>query len=113
MMQEKILEHQGTLDLNSPRDYTDMMLIEIEKTSDTSSSFYGQQGLDNLKVNLFDLFLAGSETTSTTLSWAILYMIRYPGVQEKVQQVVGTDRLPSLADRPNLPYTEAVIMEIQ
>ena len=117
MMQEKILEHQETLDLNSPRDYTDMMLIEIEKTTDTSSSFYGQQGLDNLKVNLFDLFLAGSETTSTTLSWAILYMIRYPGVQEQVQQeldqVVGTDRLPSLADRPNLPYTEAVIMEIQ
>ena len=49
-----------------------------------------------LKVNLFDLFLAGSETTSTTLTWAVLYMVRYPGVQARVQQeldsVVGINR---------------------
>ena len=53
-------------------------------------------GLDNLKVTLFDLFLAGSETTSTTLNWAVLYMLRYPEVQARVQEeldtVVGTDR---------------------
>ena len=53
-------------------------------------------GLDNLKVTLFDLFLAGSETTSTTLNWAVLYMVRYPEIQAKVQEeldtVVGTDR---------------------
>ena len=53
-------------------------------------------GLDNLKVTLFDLFLAGSETTSTTLTWAVLYMVRYPRVQARVQEeldaVVGTDR---------------------
>ena len=53
-------------------------------------------GLDNLKVTLFDLFLAGSETTSTTLNWAVLYMVRYPEVQAKIQEeldtVVGTDR---------------------
>ena len=93
------------------------MLIEIENTTDKSSSFYGQLGIDNLKVTMFDLFLAGSETTSTTLTWAYLFMIRYPEVQEKVQQeldqVVGTDRLPSCSDRPNLPYTEAVLMEVQ
>ena len=47
-------------------------------------------------MNLFDLFLAGSETTSTTLTWAVLYMVRYPGVQARVQQeldsVVGINR---------------------
>ena len=66
---------------------------------------------------LIDLFIAGSETTSTTLTWAVLYMIREPDVQSKVEAeleaVVGASRLPSLADRPNLPYTEAVLMEIQ
>ena len=66
---------------------------------------------------LMDVFLAGSETTSTTLTWAVLYMARYPEVQAKVQEeldmVVGSGRLPSLQDKPLLPYTEAVVMEIQ
>ena len=57
------------------------------------------------------------ETTSTTLTWAMLYMARYPQVQRKVQEeldrVVGTDRMAGLEDRISLPYTEAVIMEIQ
>ena len=43
---------QETLDVNEPRDFTDMVLKEIERTTDPSSSFYGQDGLDNLKVTL-------------------------------------------------------------
>ena len=42
---------------------------------------------------------------------------RYPWIQEKVQEeldrVVGGDRCPGLADRARLPYTEAVLMEVQ
>ena len=66
---------------------------------------------------LFDLFIAGSETTSTTLTWAALYMVRYPEVQRRVQEEldreVGVDKSPKMEDRARLPYTEAVIMEIQ
>ena len=117
LCEENIIKHKETLDVNAPRDFIDMALIEIENNTDKTSSFYGTLGFDNLKVTLFDLFLAGSETTSTTLTWAALYMVRYPGVQEKVQEeldnVVGVNRSPSMADKPNLPYTEAVIMEIQ
>ena len=94
-----------------------MMLIETGNTTDEKSSFFGQLGQDNLKVTLFDLFTAGSETTSTTLTWAALYMVRYPEVQAKVQaeldNVIGVNRSPSMTDKPNLPYTEAVIMEVQ
>ena len=110
LMFKSIKEHQETLDPNEPRDFTDKVLIEIKNTIDKSSSFYGDAGLENLTNTLFDLFMAGSETTSTTLTWASLYMIRYPKVQAKVQEeldkVVGTDRLPTLKDRANLPYTE-------
>ena len=76
LMEENIVKHQETLDVNEPTDYIDMVLIEIEKSKDSQSSFHGQLGLDNLKVSMFDLFLAGSETTSTTLTWAALYMVR-------------------------------------
>ena len=110
LMFESIKHHQETLDPNEPRDFTDKVLIEIQQTTDETSSFYGEIGIENLANTLFDLFLAGSETTSTTLTWAALYMIRYPQVQKKVQdeldRVVGTDKHPSLKDRPKLPYTE-------
>ncbi|CAG7821182.1 unnamed protein product [Allacma fusca] len=65
---------------------------------------------------LLDLFVGGSETTSTTLSWMCAYLIHHPQVQHKLQeeidQVVGKERLPALADRPSMPYTEAVISEV-
>jgi len=117
LMMESVKQHQETLDVNAPRDFTDIMLIEIQKTTDPASSFYGEFGIENLVNVMMDLFVAGSETTSTTLTWAMLYMIRYPKVQKKVQEeldkVVGQNRHPSIKDRQNLPYTEAVIMEIQ
>lgn len=35
-----------------------------------------------------DLFLAGSETTSTTLDWALLFMIEHPDIQRKCQKEI-------------------------
>lgn len=31
--------------------------------------------------SVFDLFLGGSETTATTLRWALLFMLVYPDIQ--------------------------------
>lgn len=117
LMADHVIEHEETLDENNPRDYIDTILIEIKKTIDPLSSFYGDVGKENLINTLNDLFLAGAETSSTTLTWGMLYMVRHPEVQKKVQEeldeVVGRSRCPSLTDRADLPYTEAVIMEIQ
>lgn len=59
---------------------------------------------EQLIVLLLDFFMAGTETTSNTLSMAMLYMILFPEVQEKVQrsldEVVPRSRLPTLQDRP-------------
>uniref|UniRef100_A0A8B9EEP6 Cytochrome P450 2J6-like n=1 Tax=Anser cygnoides TaxID=8845 RepID=A0A8B9EEP6_ANSCY len=72
---------------------------------------------ENLIQAIFDLFLAGTETTATTLRWALLYMVVYPDVQEKVQKeldaVLGRSNLACYTDRKRLPYTNAVIHEIQ
>jgi cytochrome P450 family 2 subfamily J len=61
------------------------VLAEIANTRDPFSSFYGDQGHNNLVASLIDLFAAGTETTSTTLTWAVLYMVREPAVQDRVQ----------------------------
>merc|ERR550519_1559205 len=66
MMKESIEEHENTLDANDPRDFIDKFLIEATKTTKPDSSFYGETGRVNLANTLFDLFLAGSETTSTS-----------------------------------------------
>jgi len=91
-------------------------LEEVNKTEDPNSSFYGKQGEKSLLYVVLDLFSAGAETTSTTIQWTLLYLSKYPEYQEKlqaeIQAVVGNSRLSSLSDRPNMPYTEAVIHEV-
>ncbi|KFV74336.1 Cytochrome P450 2J6, partial [Struthio camelus australis] len=36
---------------------------------------------ENLVACTLELFLAGTETTSTTMRWALLYMAMYPEIQ--------------------------------
>jgi cytochrome P450 len=60
------------------------------------------------------LFVAGHETTAVTLMWAFKLLAEHPDVQaklfEEVDRVLG-GRVPTLADLPNLPYTEMVMKE--
>uniref|UniRef100_A0A3Q0S4N2 Cytochrome P450 2K1-like n=1 Tax=Amphilophus citrinellus TaxID=61819 RepID=A0A3Q0S4N2_AMPCI len=78
----------------------------------TNSHFHD----DNLMLTVMNLFAAGTETTSTTLRWALLFMTKYPKIQDEVQEelrrVIG-DRQVQVADRKNLPFTDAVIHETQ
>lgn len=53
--------------------------------------------------------------TSSSLSWFILAMVLYPGVQRKAHaelDAVVQDRLPAFQDRDKLPYINAVCKEI-
>ncbi|XP_042127368.1 cytochrome P450 2J4-like isoform X3 [Peromyscus maniculatus bairdii] len=96
-----------------PRDFIDSFLTEMAKHPDKTTSF----NEENLICSTLDLFFAGTETTSTTLRWALLYMSVDSEVQEKVQaeidRVIGHGRQPSTADRESMPYTNAVIHEVQ
>lgn len=63
-----------------------------------------------------DFFQAGTETTSNTLSFGLMYMIHNrrvcDNVQAELDAVIGRKRHPILQDRSHLPYVEAVLSEI-
>ncbi|XP_016094679.1 cytochrome P450, family 2, subfamily V, polypeptide 1 isoform X2 [Sinocyclocheilus grahami] len=107
-------KHYADWDPSSPRDFIDCYLTEIQKRKDDLEAGFHEEGL---QYAVLDLFVAGTETTSTTLLWAFVYMMKYPEIQEKVQQeigkVAGRSRRPNIDDRPSMPYTDAVIHEVQ
>ena len=68
-----------------------------------------------MRNTTFDLAIAGSDTTATTINWILLYLLHYPEVENRlhgeIDDVIGRNRPPSLTDRPDLPYMEATILE--
>ncbi|XP_029285242.1 cytochrome P450 2J2-like [Cottoperca gobio] len=110
----EIKEHKQNWDPSDQRDYIDCYLNEIQMGKGQADNTFDEE---NLVICVLDLFVAGSETTSTTLRWAFLYMAKYPEIQAKVQteidKVIGQSRQPSMDDRTNLPYIDAVLHEIQ
>nr|XP_034989526.1 cytochrome P450 2J2-like isoform X3 [Zootoca vivipara] len=110
----EIRRHKEKRETDEPRDFIDFYLDEINKKKDDPESTFDEANLVHV---IYDLFTAGIDTGSSTLSWALLFMVIHPDVQEKVQAeidaaVTRSQRI-SYEDRMNLPYTNAVIHEIQ
>ncbi|XP_028726129.1 cytochrome P450 2J3-like isoform X1 [Peromyscus leucopus] len=106
--------HRKDWNPEEPRDFIDAFFTEMAKHPDKTTTSFNEE---NLICSTLDLFFAGTETTSATLRWALLYMSVHQEVQEKVHaeidRVIGHGRQPGTTDRESMPYTNAVIHEVQ
>ncbi|RDY03471.1 Cytochrome P450 71A1, partial [Mucuna pruriens] len=71
---------------------------------------------DDLKALVMDMFLGGSDTTSTTLEWAMAELVKHQGVMKKVQEevrkVVGNKSKLEDNDIDQMDYLKCVVKEI-
>ncbi|XP_035217943.1 cytochrome P450 18a1-like [Stegodyphus dumicola] len=110
---EEIEKHEQTLDPTNLRDFMDGYLLEIKKRADDPDTSFTKAVLADLSRAFFG---AGSETVRVSVEWILLLCVAFPEVQIKIQQeiddVVGRERFPTRADNLEMPFTEAVILEM-
>ncbi|KAK5850049.1 hypothetical protein PBY51_014334 [Eleginops maclovinus] len=108
-----ITEHRETIVPGQPRDILDSYLDELDKSDSKDSSF----NEDRLVMFILDLLFAGTDTSANTMLSGFLYLTTFPQIQEQCQQeidqVLGNKDHASYDDRHNMPYTLALIHEMQ
>ncbi|KAG8707789.1 hypothetical protein FRC08_000281 [Ceratobasidium sp. 394] len=116
---------------NEPFEYVVKQMAEdIAEDSFTSKLLQSEDGQpvdDEIKENIKNiastLYAAGSDTTVSGVQSFFLAMTLYPDVQAKAQAEIadymerrhignGSSKTLSPADRPNLPYTSALVREV-
>ncbi|KAL3862686.1 hypothetical protein ACJMK2_008639 [Sinanodonta woodiana] len=112
-MNELIEEHEKKFHEGNIADFIDAFISEMKKQSNGENTMFTKEYLAAI---IMDLFLAGTETTSTTITWASFYLATRPDIQSRIfaeiKANVGTEQLPSMQDKQSLVYTEAFIMEV-
>ena len=78
---------------------------------------------DHMEMNIYDMFLAGVETVAVTAMWSVLFLVKWPEVQQTchkhLERVVGPRPEGSkgvqtrvrMEHKKDLPYFTAVIYE--
>ncbi|KAI9262141.1 cytochrome P450 [Phascolomyces articulosus] len=71
---------------------------------------------DDIMVTMSDITIAGTDTTSVSLAWALVILVNRPHIQKKMHEeldafVAEHKRVPTFDDRSSLPYLAAVQRE--
>src|SRR5882724_3839368 len=65
-------------------------------------------------MSIFDIFLAGTDTSQQTFRWLLLFTLFDPKVNQKLRQEIESeigDRIPTHEDRNRCHYVMAFISE--
>ncbi|CAD5221423.1 unnamed protein product [Bursaphelenchus okinawaensis] len=116
-MEEQVNLHLKQNDYTEDYEATDFVnafLVE-KKRQENLGNDVSEYTVEQLKSMCFNLWVAGQETTSLTITWAIAFILRHPEVQEKIHEeldsVHGSEKMITIGDKPLLSYCNAVVFE--
>ncbi|KAJ0830413.1 7-ethoxycoumarin O-deethylase [Helianthus annuus] len=70
----------------------------------------------NIKDLFLDLFVAGTDTTSITVEWAMAELLRNPHImtkaKEELEKVIGKGSIVKEDDVSRLPYLSCIVKEV-
>uniref|UniRef100_A0AC35TJV4 Cytochrome P450 n=1 Tax=Rhabditophanes sp. KR3021 TaxID=114890 RepID=A0AC35TJV4_9BILA len=96
-----------------PEHFVNAVLKEIN-AKDSKYSYLNDK---HISAMAFDMYFAGQETSTTTIKWLVLLLMKHPQMQQKIfeeiNDAVGLENEIKLTHKNNLPFTMAFINETQ
>lgn len=107
-MFEELIKERLAMKRSKPEDVLDVCLkIHEENPKEVNRA--------QIKSLLLDLFVAGTDTTSNTLEWAMTEVLRKPDTMAKakheLEKVIGKGIIVEEKDLMKLPYLQCIIKE--
>ncbi|OAX34712.1 cytochrome P450 [Rhizopogon vinicolor AM-OR11-026] len=93
------------------------LLVKANMDTDAKAKLTEEELLSQMRTILF----AGHETTSNTISWALLELAKYPEIQSRLRAEIREAEAAmhargdvefTIADLDDMPYTTAVVKEV-
>ncbi|GAV65136.1 p450 domain-containing protein [Cephalotus follicularis] len=108
---EQHLQERRDGKVNEDRDFIHVMLSMLAN----EDSMYGHKSEHIVKAMSMNLIIAGSDTTSVTLTWAVSCLLNHPEALKRAQDEldihVGRERWMEESDFKNLVYLQGIIKE--
>nr|XP_035964137.1 steroid 21-hydroxylase isoform X5 [Halichoerus grypus] len=117
MVEKQLRQHKESMVAGQWRDMTDYMLQRVGKPR--AGEGRGQLLEGHVHMSVVDLFIGGTETTATTLSWAVAFLLHHPEIQQRLQEELDRELGPGASgsrvpyrDPARLPLLTATIAEV-
>ncbi|KAK4684235.1 hypothetical protein P7C73_g5960, partial [Tremellales sp. Uapishka_1] len=89
------------------------IMVRANMADDSDQRISDEEVLAQITTFASPSMLAGNETSSTALTWALYCLVQHPDVQDRLrEEMLGVEERPSMDKLSSLPYTDAVVREV-
>jgi len=113
-IEKELKVHFESFEESLIRDFTDDYVNEMKSRDLENEGLFNKT---TLMYILRDLFVAGTETTASTITWALLILCNrkktvLKKIHEEIEKVIGPINKPTSEDRLKMPYMMAFLQEL-
>nr|QWK52418.1 cytochrome P450 76C4-1 [Isatis tinctoria] len=98
---------------NNPKNVSDSDFVDA--LIDLNNGDEAELNSNDIEHLLYDMFVAGTDTNSSTVEWALAELLRSPKemvkAQAEIDRVIGQKGVVEESDIPEMPYLQAVVKE--